>query len=382
MTASEESSNRMGEHEVLDDATVEDLLAGRYHGDAPDLVAVSRFVRRMRAFADRPLPPPSAALSQLLGDAVPALDRQVPTAPPRRHPDPLIGSGSPLRASAAWRAARRFPVPATVAAVCVVFMALVLGAGSARLLPGPTQNLVAQAVRTATPFDFPEQKKAPAWSSKAPAHQPAKPERAVPGESSAPRAGELPRDGAAPIGPGGTDSPTGSGGATPPPRPTTTVTAPATTVPTRTPGAVSTVPGSSGPGPGVTTTTAELRPPSKPRWVADLSGVTGAQKTGDPDGQGKAVLDANPGRDELCLTLVTSGLDPVTAVHLHAGSVDAGGPIVATFKPNAEMSAGCASVADDLIRKIRKDPGAYYVDVHTSQFPEGALRGQLTEYAR
>ena len=35
-------------------------------------------------------------------------------------------------------------------------------------------------------------------------------------------------------------------------------------------------------------------------------------------------------------------------------------------------------MSDQLIQEIRSQPANYYVDVHTTEFPDGALRGQLT----
>jgi hypothetical protein len=41
------------------------------------------------------------------------------------------------------------------------------------------------------------------------------------------------------------------------------------------------------------------------------------------------------------------------------------------------MSGGCVSAARDLIKTIRMNPSNYYVNVHTTDFPDGAIRGQL-----
>jgi CHRD domain len=49
-------------------------------------------------------------------------------------------------------------------------------------------------------------------------------------------------------------------------------------------------------------------------------------------------------------------------------------------QPAAERD-GCAEKVDaDLIKAIRQDPTAYYVNIHsTPDFPGGALRGQLSK---
>jgi CHRD domain len=44
---------------------------------------------------------------------------------------------------------------------------------------------------------------------------------------------------------------------------------------------------------------------------------------------------------------------------------------------NPGSSAGCTDVSRSLIRQIRRNPGRFYVNVHTADFPDGAVRGQL-----
>ncbi len=46
--------------------------------------------------------------------------------------------------------------------------------------------------------------------------------------------------------------------------------------------------------------------------------------------------------------------------------------------PNASgVSFGCVSASADVIAAIRANPSNYYVNVHTTDFPDGAIRGQL-----
>jgi hypothetical protein len=60
----------------------------------------------------------------------------------------------------------------------------------------------------------------------------------------------------------------------------------------------------------------------------------------------------------------------------------AGPVVVALVAPsggaNVQTSAGCVDTPSDTIKAIRQDPGGYYVNVHTTEYPGGALRGNLT----
>ena len=52
----------------------------------------------------------------------------------------------------------------------------------------------------------------------------------------------------------------------------------------------------------------------------------------------------------------------------------------ATGDPGA--SSDCVEVAASLARAIQKNPAKYYVNVHTGDFPGGAVRGQLFGQSR
>ena len=41
--------------------------------------------------------------------------------------------------------------------------------------------------------------------------------------------------------------------------------------------------------------------------------------------------------------------------------------------------AACVSAGEDLIKEIRQNPANYYVNVHNADFPDGAIRGQLSK---
>lgn len=329
--------------EAFDDATVEELLSGRYRGQAPDLAALGEFLDRVRAFADQPVPPPSGDLARLLTE-------------PASARGPIVRE--PGAAQHRWRPRH---VVAVAAAASVLLVAAVVAAGSARLLPGPAQDVVAMFVRTVTPFDFPDQRGTGADPSGAPST-----ERVPPGGGSpAP-----PLEGPAPEGPG---QPPASGSGATGGEPAAGRSRPGGVEPV-TPA----VPRTGGlPSSGTESSTS---PPGARRnsLGAELSGAADDPTAADPDGHGTAVLVAAPRSEELCLTLVVSGTAPVTEAHLHEGSSGVPGPVVAAFVEFPDGPGGaCVAAPEEVVRKVRKDPGNYYVDVHTTEFPDGAIRGQL-----
>ena len=91
------------------------------------------------------------------------------------------------------------------------------------------------------------------------------------------------------------------------------------------------------------------------------------------------VLD--PKTDELCYMLNVPGLADVTAAHIHQGMAGQDGNVVLPLKTPADgSSGGCATVPADLAAKLVANPADYYVNVHTKEYPAGAVRGQLKKY--
>ncbi|MBA3267249.1 MAG: CHRD domain-containing protein [Acidimicrobiia bacterium] len=68
---------------------------------------------------------------------------------------------------------------------------------------------------------------------------------------------------------------------------------------------------------------------------------------------------------------------PATAAHIHEAPPGAPGPVVqGLIAPTRGRSAGCLTNYA-LAADIAADPGDYYVNVHNTPFPGGAVRGQL-----
>jgi CHRD domain-containing protein len=106
---------------------------------------------------------------------------------------------------------------------------------------------------------------------------------------------------------------------------------------------------------------------------------------GDPDGKGDATVTLDGRKGKVCFTLGWSGIDPPMAAHIHAGRKGRNGDVVVgLFKSDQPLPGtvqgiiGCVSGVDaTLIGKIAHNPGAYYVNVHNTPYPNGAIRGQL-----
>lgn len=104
---------------------------------------------------------------------------------------------------------------------------------------------------------------------------------------------------------------------------------------------------------------------------------------GDADGSGSALLSINAGQGEVCWELAVANLGQPTASHIHQAPAGVRGPIVVTLSPPDAVtgrSSGCATGLDRaLLEEILANPASFYVNVHTVEFPQSAVRAQLAE---
>jgi hypothetical protein len=124
------------------------------------------------------------------------------------------------------------------------------------------------------------------------------------------------------------------------------------------------------------------RPEKNKILITKLTGENEVPGPGDEDGKGWSFLWFRPTEDQICYSILTQNLDlPATGAHIHAGSWDEAGPVVVELnEPNeAGTSSGCATVDESSIQDIRENLHDYYVNIHTEEFPDGAIRGQLSE---
>ena len=111
-----------------------------------------------------------------------------------------------------------------------------------------------------------------------------------------------------------------------------------------------------------------------------LTGAAEVPGPGDTDGTGTAMVRLRAGEGRLCFKITVGNIAlPATGAHVHAGAAGVAGPIVVPLAaPDANGTAqGCVNVSRALVSQILANPAAYYVNVHTTDFPNGAIRGQL-----
>jgi Cu/Zn superoxide dismutase len=100
----------------------------------------------------------------------------------------------------------------------------------------------------------------------------------------------------------------------------------------------------------------------------------------DPVGTGQATIRLRQGQAQVCYTISAENITlPAAGAHIHSGPAGQSGPIVVPLVApgSSGKSAGCAAATRPLVAKILAGGADYYVNVHTTDFPGGAIRGQL-----
>ena len=102
-------------------------------------------------------------------------------------------------------------------------------------------------------------------------------------------------------------------------------------------------------------------------------------------GEGTFVARSNIGQGRICWKLTVTGLADVTAAHIHyrtgPNATQVAVPLALPI-PFTGTATGCANAARALVKQILVRPGNFYVNVHTTTYPDGAISGILKKGAR
>ncbi len=111
--------------------------------------------------------------------------------------------------------------------------------------------------------------------------------------------------------------------------------------------------------------------------TTELQGENEVPTLGDLDGRGYATVIAIPEAGLICYVIVVYDIGAATAAHIHEAPAGVAGPVVVGLDaPTGGVSGGCIANPQEAA-DIDADPADYYVNVHNTEFPGGAVRGQL-----
>jgi hypothetical protein len=137
----------------------------------------------------------------------------------------------------------------------------------------------------------------------------------------------------------------------------------------------------------VMTASGALADPKTATFTIQLSGAeevcpTAPGTCGGP-GTGTATITIDRNARTLCYAITTQNVAlPLLAAHIHVAPVGEAGPVVVPLftEPvnSATVGPTCLTGLDkNLLKDIIRNPENYYVNVHNTPFPNGAVRGQL-----
>ncbi|MBX9663453.1 CHRD domain-containing protein [Novosphingobium sp.] len=115
--------------------------------------------------------------------------------------------------------------------------------------------------------------------------------------------------------------------------------------------------------------------------VVLTANLSGANEVGGgaPEGNGAFRVEINTETGDFCYTLYGEKISAPTMAHVHTGAAGTDGGPVITMDVTGKGSDMCIAVEPDKLKPIIANPAGYYVNIHTADFPGGAVRGQLAK---
>jgi hypothetical protein len=116
-------------------------------------------------------------------------------------------------------------------------------------------------------------------------------------------------------------------------------------------------------------------------FFVQLSGPQEVPGPGDADAIGEGSVTIDPDAGTVCWTYNVAGISFITGQHIHVGAEGESGSVVVPLvdAQGNFPNSGCTTAAADVISAILSNPIGHYFNIHTDEFPNGALRGQLLD---
>ena len=115
-----------------------------------------------------------------------------------------------------------------------------------------------------------------------------------------------------------------------------------------------------------------------------LKGTNVFPGPGDPDGSGSALLEVKPRARKVIFHVEFENLVGAAGIFIHKGHKGRNGPVkVVLLNGTIDKPSPQQDLASDEKRRVLRDmlahPRRYYLEIENTQFPSGAVRGQLRE---
>jgi hypothetical protein len=105
---------------------------------------------------------------------------------------------------------------------------------------------------------------------------------------------------------------------------------------------------------------------------------TAENPPGAPNGTGDAII-AFHGSSLVCWRFAhLHGFTNATVAHINTGATGKSGSVAVPLSTGPRLHhQGCVPITPTLAKTIEHNPPDYYVNIHSTQYPGGAVRGQL-----
>lgn len=112
---------------------------------------------------------------------------------------------------------------------------------------------------------------------------------------------------------------------------------------------------------------------------ASLTGAEVVGARGDADGYAKAELSVSDEANQICYDLNdVRGIGTVTSAAIYRGGKGVNGQVVVRMREANEGGwKNCVGRPEWLEDRVERSSGSYYIQVNTSDYPNGAIRGQF-----
>jgi anti-sigma-K factor RskA len=119
-------------------------------------------------------------------------------------------------------------------------------------------------------------------------------------------------------------------------------------------------------------------PPPKVRLQASLRPEEEVLAPGPAGATGTAFIDVDAKGGELCYSLTYAGAGKPVTAHIHQGTKGVGGrPVLIDLDVTKSGDRGCVSAEPAVLEAMIANPADYFANIHTQEYPTGAIRGQL-----